>query len=96
LGNLLSVNPNSLTGGLFPAPPITTSVFPHPSGKPLGLEAGIASDFQDFEDAVLAAAGRIANVDAIITRNAKDFRKAGLPVYNAAQAVELLLSRERG
>jgi len=43
----------------------------------------------------LAAAGRIANVDAIITRNAKDFRKAGLPVYNAAQAVELLLSRER-
>jgi predicted nucleic acid-binding protein len=60
------------------------------------LEAGIASDFQDFEDAVLAAAGRIANVDAIVTRNAKDFRKAGLPAYNAAQAVELLLSRERG
>jgi hypothetical protein len=44
----------------------------------------------------LAAPGRIANVDAIFTRNAKDFRNAGLPVYVAAQAVELLLSRERG
>jgi predicted nucleic acid-binding protein len=60
------------------------------------LEAGIASDIQDFEDAVLAAAGRIANVDAIVTRNVKDFRKAGLPVYDAAQAAGLLSSRERG
>jgi len=59
------------------------------------LEAAIVSDFQDFEDAVLAVAARIANVDAIVSRNAKDFRKAGLPVYNAAQAVELLLTHER-
>ena len=59
------------------------------------LEAGIASDFQDFEDAVLAAAGRIANVDAIVTRNAKDFRKADIPVYDAAQAVGLLSRANR-
>jgi predicted nucleic acid-binding protein len=59
------------------------------------LEAAIVSDFHDFEDAVLAAAGRIAIVDAIVTRNAKDFRNAGIPVYNAAQAVELLPSQER-
>lgn len=59
------------------------------------LETAIASDFQDFEDAVLATAGRIANVDAIVTRNAKDFRKASLPVYNAAQAVELLSRTNR-
>lgn len=59
------------------------------------LDAAIVSDFQDFEDAVLAVAGRIANVDAIVSRNPKDFRKAGLPVYNESQAVELLLSQER-
>ena len=59
------------------------------------LEAGIASDFQDFEDAVLAAAARGAGVDAIVSRNAKDFRKAGIPVYDAAQAVELLSRAKR-
>lgn len=60
------------------------------------LEDALSAEFPDFEDAVLAAAARVAGVDAIVSRNAKDFRKASLPVYNAAQAVELLLSRERG
>ena len=59
------------------------------------LEAAIASDFQDFEDAVLAAAGRIANVDAIVTRNTKDFRNAGVPVYDSLQAVKLIAKTDR-
>ena len=59
------------------------------------LEAAIASDFQDFEDAVLAAAGRIANVDAIVTRNAKDFRNAGVPIYDSPQTVKLIAKADR-
>jgi predicted nucleic acid-binding protein len=59
------------------------------------LEAAIASDFHDFEDAVLAAAGRIANVDAIVTRNTKDFRNAGLPVYDSSQAAKLIGKADR-
>jgi len=59
------------------------------------LEAAIVSDFQDFEDAVLAAAGRIANVDAIVTRNARDFRNAGVPVYDSPQAVKLIAKTGR-
>jgi predicted nucleic acid-binding protein len=55
------------------------------------LEDALAAEFPDFEDAVLAAAARGAEADAIVTRNAKDFRKAGIPVYDAAQAVGLLL-----
>jgi predicted nucleic acid-binding protein len=54
------------------------------------LEDALAAEFPDFEDAVLAAAARSAGADAIVSRNAKDFRKAGIPIYDAAQAVGLL------
>jgi len=54
------------------------------------LEDALAAEFPDFEDAVLAAAARSAEADAIVSRNAKDFRKAGIPVYDAGQAVGLL------
>lgn len=60
-----------------------------PMGRAV-LEDALAAEFPDFEDAVLAAAARGAEADAIITRNAKDFRKAGIPVYDATQVVELL------
>lgn len=59
------------------------------------LEDALSAEFPDFEDAVLAAAARGAGVDAIISRNAKDFRKANIPVYDAAQAVELLSRANR-
>jgi len=59
------------------------------------LEDALSAEFPDFGDAVLAAAARGAGVDAIVSRNAKDFRKAGIPVYDAAQAVELLSRTNR-
>lgn len=59
------------------------------------LEDALSTEFPDFEDAVLAAAARGAGVDAIVSRNAKDFRKAGIPVYDAAQAVKLLSMAKR-
>jgi predicted nucleic acid-binding protein len=59
------------------------------------LEDALSAEFPDFEDAVLAAAARGAGVDAIISRNAKGFRKADIPVYDAAQAVGLLSRANR-
>lgn len=45
------------------------------------LTAALGSKQKDFEDAVLAEAARAAGVQAIITRNAKDFLGCGLNVY---------------
>lgn len=60
-----------------------------PVGRAVLVDA-LAADTPDFEDAVVAAAARSAGAEAIVSRNAKDFRNAGIPVYDAAQAVELL------
>ncbi len=38
--------------------------------------------YSDFEDAVLCKAGQLAGVDAIVTRNEKDFKKARLDIYS--------------
>lgn len=46
--------------------------------------------FTDFEDAVQHAAAEAAGAEAIVTRNARDFRGARLPVYSPA---ELLAAR---
>lgn len=49
------------------------------------LEAALEGGFADFEDAVLCEAGRQARADALITRNARDFKKAAVPVFTPAQ-----------
>ena len=46
------------------------------------LKAAIASDFTDFEDAVLYQAGICVGIDGLVTRNAKDFNLAECPVYH--------------
>ena len=48
--------------------------------------------FEDFEDAVVAAAAESARCDYIVTRNLRDF--SGSPVA-AVEPAELLASRER-
>lgn len=40
------------------------------------------SAFSDFEDAVQYFSGRSVGIDAIVTRNPKDFKQAGIPVYS--------------
>lgn len=44
------------------------------------LLLAIESDFADFEDAVQFAAAKRVNVDFIITRNIKDYKKSDIPV----------------
>jgi predicted nucleic acid-binding protein len=43
------------------------------------LEAALAAEFADFEDAVLHEAALHAGVEYIVTRNTADFKKSQLP-----------------
>lgn len=47
------------------------------------IEKGLNSDFKDFEDALQYFCAIDSNCEAIITRNAKDFKKSVLPVMTA-------------
>jgi hypothetical protein len=49
------------------------------------LEGALAADFSDFEDAVIHEAACQVGVDAIVTRNQKDFKKSRLPVYSSEE-----------
>lgn len=55
------------------------------------LKKAIASDFKYFEDAIQNfAAESIAEVELIVTRNLKDFKKSNLPVFAPESATELM------
>jgi predicted nucleic acid-binding protein len=54
------------------------------------LEAALATGFADFEDAVLYESARQIGVAAIITRNAKDFKQATLPIYSPLEIAQAL------
>lgn len=51
-----------------------------PVSRPV-VEGALLAGFDDFEDAVLHEAARHADVQCIVTRNIKDFKRASLPVY---------------
>jgi len=46
------------------------------------VDGALKSRITDFEDAVLEQSAQFAGVDAIITRNAKDFAHAGVKVFD--------------
>jgi predicted nucleic acid-binding protein len=60
--------------------PVTSSI----------LIKAITSPISDYEDAVQHAGALALGLDAIVTRNLKDYRNAALPVYTPAQLFELL------
>ena len=49
------------------------------------VDLALASDFEDFEDAIQYYAALERNLEALITRNKKDFRKSKIPVYTAEE-----------
>lgn len=57
------------------------------------IESALASQFGDFEDAVLCCAAAHAGLDAIVTRNPRDFKLAKIPIY---QPNELLVVLDSG
>ncbi|MDD5273844.1 MAG: PIN domain-containing protein [Methylovulum sp.] len=54
------------------------------------LAKAVVSDFSDFEDAVLYQAGCHVKVDGFVTRNAKDFKTADLPIYSPDELWQII------
>ncbi|MFP4599634.1 MAG: type II toxin-antitoxin system VapC family toxin [Persicimonas sp.] len=54
------------------------------------LRDALSSDSDDYEDAVLEYAAQRAGLDAIVTRNAKDFGGSRLAIYTPAELVAAL------
>ena len=52
-----------------------------------------AEDFRDFEDAVLHEAAHQADANALVTRNASDFRTALLAVYEPRELLNIVQAR---
>jgi hypothetical protein len=46
--------------------------------------------FSDYEDAVQCASSIAAGLDAIVTRNTKDYLKSPIQVYSPAEFLEVL------
>jgi predicted nucleic acid-binding protein len=59
------------------------------------IESSIASAFTDFEDAVqYFCAAKIQKLDAIITRNEKDFKKGAIDAMNCEEFLLLYNSKK--
>ncbi len=56
----------------------------------LVLDRATCSKITDFEDAVVHESGREFDVDAIVTRNIRDFKKGDLTVYTPMELLRVL------
>jgi predicted nucleic acid-binding protein len=56
------------------------------------LNEAIKAKFKDFEDAVLHEAAKQVEVQGIVTRNTKDFKKATLSIYSPEELYNMLIS----
>lgn len=54
------------------------------------LETAFEIDFKDYEDAVLHQSAFHSNLDGILTRNKKDFKKSTLSIYTPAELIAVL------
>lgn len=69
---------------LFEIAPVNRSV----------LEQALRSEISDFEDAVLEQAGRLVDVDAITTRNTKDFKNSSVTVFDPPELISTIMAKE--
>jgi predicted nucleic acid-binding protein len=69
---------------LFEVAPVSRSV----------LEGALSLDFDDFEDAALHEAGRLAGAEAIATRDPSDFSSSSLRVYDPDTLIAALEAAE--
>lgn len=60
------------------------------------IRQALAMQWEDFEDAVCAAAGAAAGCRAVVTRDAAGFRDPPLPVIDPASAVALTRALKPG
>ncbi len=54
------------------------------------IETALVSDFKDFEDAIQHCTAAAAGLDAITTRNIKDFTQSHLQILTPEQLIQLL------
>ena len=59
------------------------------------LQMALNSPISDFEDAVQTASAINAKLDAIVTRNLKDYNNSPLPVYSPSDFLALLEATEQ-
>ena len=53
------------------------------------IQRAFASNFSDFEDALINSLAETHNMDAILTNNVSDFIKSDLPVYRPVDFIAL-------
>ncbi len=56
----------------------------------------IRSNMSDYEDAVLVESARRNSIDCIVTRNSKDFKNSGIPIYTPIEFLRLLKTKHKG
>jgi len=59
------------------------------------LKKALASPINDYEDAVQHESAIVHNLDAIVTRNLKDFKNSAIPVYSPAEFLEVLITARK-
>ena len=64
-----------------------------PVNRPV-LEQALRSEISDFEAGELEQAGRLVAVDAITTRNIKDFKKSTVPIFDPAELLSVVETME--
>jgi predicted nucleic acid-binding protein len=60
------------------------------------VEMALASSFKDFEDAIQYYTALRADLDAVVTRNKRDYRGAKLPVLDAVECIAWFRSKNIG
>jgi predicted nucleic acid-binding protein len=61
------------------------------------LEAALLGTFVDFEDDVIYEAARHVDVEAIVTRNTRDFKQSVIPIHQPSELLHILqANRETG
>lgn len=58
------------------------------------LNAAFALPFSDYEDAVQHCCATAAGLDAIVTRNVRDYKNATLPVFTPAEFLNHIKSQQ--
>jgi len=66
-----------------------------PVNRPV-LEQALQSRISDFEDAVLEQSARLVGADAIATRNARDFEKSSVTVFDPADLIAAMDEQQHG
>lgn len=54
------------------------------------LQNAFSLNFTDYEDAVQCAAAMAENLDAIVTRNTKDYKNSSVKVYSPGEFLQVL------